>query len=616
MNKDELVKRVLRGISIRKDSGFELPRLRYLDVYRRYSAPENSVLLNKIETGKRIEKFRTDKFLPRQEDLKKMPLEFSKLNYGMFNATVDLGTAVNIPALFQAIVQRGLVDTQSVKCLKVSTIYGKFAKATEITNEYGLRELKKVDPKKLTGVEFILRSKGQGASLTVFNTGRIRFSGGYHDGSDRDPARILGFISANYFSIPGNIKPKINNNTTGFEMNMGIDRVGIAILFDRSRGRGQTRFGKYTVISSFPPLTDYGGRKKPPGKTEFLYLAVTDDNKKEFTLVCSRVGTVMIEGTSQIAESYALAKKLFEGFKNIDLLLPGKGQNIRNNRGPRKNSKIVRRANNKPAPDITRRGATCPSGKRPDPYSFQGKCPPGYYVRPNPQGQPCCYKIPKKLGYIKNKVATRYLKAGVRVPDNVRRLFNIRNDPLLPNNVTGQAPNIQTFVNNKSGFMIDSRQCKRYTKVGLVDIAKRLGIQVPRVITKPKLCDMIKQATNPERRAPGNVREGPNGLKLSGRYCTSYKKSTLLKYARELKIQVDSDASKEQICVLIAAPRNIRKKLAREFVGGNKSVTQENVNAIKNLIKGAGSDTNKNKIIKNYVSKKEKELNNLLNQFV
>ena len=105
-------------------------------------------------------------------------------------------------------------------------------------------------------------------------------------------------------------------------------------------------------------------------------------------------------------------------------------------------------------------------------------------------------------------------------------------------------------------------------------------------------------------------------MKLGGRYCTSYKKSTLLKYARELKIQVDSGASKEQICALIAAPRNIRKKLAREFIAGNKSVTQANVQAVKNLINSAGPGANKNKIIKNYVQAKEKELNNLLNLVV
>ena len=39
---------------------------------------------------------------------------------------------------------------------------------------------------------------------------------------------------------------------------------------------------------------------------------------------------------------------------------------------------------------------------RPKPYNFAtGKCPEGYYIRPNKQGQPCCYKIPKTRTYMK-----------------------------------------------------------------------------------------------------------------------------------------------------------------------------------------------------------------------
>ena len=67
MNKNELEKRILRGLSIRKNSGFELPRPRYLDVYRKYAAPPNSLLLNRTVAGQRADKFRTEKFLPRQE---------------------------------------------------------------------------------------------------------------------------------------------------------------------------------------------------------------------------------------------------------------------------------------------------------------------------------------------------------------------------------------------------------------------------------------------------------------------------------------------------------------------------------------------------------------------
>jgi hypothetical protein len=42
------------------------------------------------------------------------------------------------------------------------------------------------------------------------------------------------------------------------------------------------------------------------------------------------------------------------------------------------------------------------------------------------------------------------------------------------------------------GDKIDSRQCLRYTKVALVDIARRLRLKLPLKVTKPILCDLIK----------------------------------------------------------------------------------------------------------------------------
>lgn len=328
----------------------------------------------------------------------------------------------------------------------------------------------------------------------------------------------------------------------------------------------------------------------------------------------------MIEGTTNIRESYNVSKRFFETLKSVDLLMPGNSRNINNRPKNLKATKIGRRMNMKPAPDVTRRGATCPPKKRPVPYSFHGKCPdPNHYVRPNPQGQPCCYRIPKRLAYMKNRVAKRYEKAGVRVPENVRKLFDIINKPNLPNNVSRKKPEIKTFVNQKSGFMIDSRQCSRYTKVGLVDIAKRLGLNVPSVITKPKLCDMIKQATEPARRGAKNLSMGANGLKLGGRYCMSYKKSTLLKYAKAMGAPgVTNELTKEEICKAISDKNglNIRNKLAKLYSAGNKSVTRENINTVKKLIANAGNNANKNKIIRNYVAKQEKKLNNLLSIFV
>lgn len=602
---------LLRGASIGRRDGLELPSIRYI---RDYATLKDKT---QAQTMDDLEKYKKEKFDPRVRELRNVQLKVSPLALGMFNATIDTGVTVNITELLKIALQKGLRESGGVKCLKISTVYGKFSKSFELTEEYGDRVLKKVAPSKLTALEFILRAGGQGASFTIFKTGRIRFSGGYTTGTPRDVNSILDFMNAHYFRFPNKVDIKVNNNTTGFEINMGINRPAIFHILDPAVTKNLARFGEYELSAEFLPEREKSKAKK---KTPFLYIKFK--GPETFSLICSQQGTVIIEGTINIRKSYDVSRALFERLKNFDLLVPNRGRNIKNNVAPKaqKPSKIARRLNMKPAPDVTRRGATCPRDKRPEPYSFQGKCPdPNHYVRPNPQGQPCCYRIPKRLGYMKARVAKRYEKAGVRVPENVRKLFDIRNQPNLPNNVSRKNPEIKTFANQKSGFMIDSRQCSRYTKVGLVDIAKRLGLNVPRVITKPKLCDMIKQATEPSRRGTKNLSIGTNGLKLGGRYCMSYKKATLLRYAREMgESGITNDMTKEQLCKVISDKKglNIRNKLAKLYSAGNKSVNQANVNAIKKLISNAGNNANKNKIIKNYVAKKEKELNNLLNLFV
>ena len=600
---------LLRGASIGRRSGLELPSRRYIRDY--------GDLFNKTPTQALddLEKYKKEKFDPRVQELKTKELKISPLSMGMFNAVIDIKTTVDIAEVLRAVLGRGLVEQGGIKCIKISTIYGKFSKAFETTQEYGDHVIKRVAPSKLTAIEFILRTGDkQGASFTIFKTGRIRFSGGYITGTDMDAINILMFMNNNYFRIDPRNQYTVNNNTTGFELSMGINRAAIFHILDPAVTKNLARFGDYSISAEFHPERESSKAKK---KTPFLYIKFK--GPVNFSLVCSARGTVMIEGTTNIRESYNVSKRFFETLKSVDLLMPGNSRNVNNRPRNLKATKIGRRMNMKPAPDVTRRGATCPPSKRPVPYSFQGKCPdPNHYVRPNPQGQPCCYRIPKRLAYMKNRVAKRYEKAGVRVPENVRKLFDIRNQPNLPNNVSKKAPEIKTSINKNSGFMIDSRQCSRYTKVGLVDIAKRLGLDVPRVITKPKLCDMIKQVTAPTRKNNKNISIGANGLKLGDRYCMSYKKETLLKYARAMGLSVTNELTKEEICKVIASKQGVtlRNKLVRLSPAGEKNITNKNIREVQKLINNAGPGANKNAIIKKYINNKERELNNLLKLFV
>jgi hypothetical protein len=254
-----------------------------------------------------------------------------------------------------------------------------------------------------------------------------------------------------------------------------------------------------------------------------------------------------------------------------------------------------------PAPNVTRRGTTCPTGRCPEPYSFDGVCPGGnelFYVKPNPQGQPCCYKKPKNLEYSRAKVEAVYAKANIRVPNNVRRLFEFGNNTVNKNINVGKAvPDIVTYYNKtigkngkEVGFKIDTRQCSRYTKVALVDIAKRFGIaSVPSTATKGVLCKMIQDAseklhknrTNDPKVTVGRKAVVAAGAKLriGKRICDTYPRDVLVRYARELGIAVDNTWTKVQICSSIGKETN---KLRVPVVAPAKKVTKV-LKAVNNL---------------------------------
>ena len=367
----------------------------------------------------------------------------------------------------------------------------------------------------------------------------MRFSGGYIDGSPNEPASLVRYIEK-IVNLKLSDEPiKINNVTSEIKLGAKIDVAQLHSLLDV--GEGLAKFDGYVLKSTYEPSRNVFLAKN---KKDSPFLYVNFGNK--FTILLTSKGSLVIEGTEAPGKRLATIKRFINFLKIAGILTPTR----RNVTPSPKPSKIARRANNKPAPNVTRRGTTCPKESRPVPYSFQGKCPQGngYYVRPNPQGQPCCYKIPKRVEYMRNKVAERYRRANVKVPDNVRKIFGIGlNTNQKPENVGRKAPtNLKFEMNKDLGFKIGSRQCTRFTKVSLVDMALRLGIVLPQKVTKPILCELIAKHVQ------------TNKLTLSGRLCTSYKRSTLVKYAKELGVrgQVLETGSKDDICRAIQSKAN------------------------------------------------------------
>ena len=125
--------------------------------------------------------------------------------------------------------------------------------------------------------------------------------------------------------------------------------------------------------------------------------------------------------------------------------------------------------NKKPPRD--KKKTTCANPPNP-PDSFEGDCAPGYYCRPNAQGFPCCYKIPENLTVGRQTAIEAYKKAGVKMPEKVKKLLFVAFN-IVPTNANKQKNVVYTM--NK-GVLIRKRACMRYSKEELAKFAKPLGI--------------------------------------------------------------------------------------------------------------------------------------------
>ena len=548
------------AIAQNASTGFRIPKVRILDVV--------AGNLNKTREDARTlaKKYITNTYSKINRNFKVHQPSDEYL--GMYNATTDLGKLVNLSTIQKNVETNGLVSKlvngYQIKAVKFTTRYGRFQKSFEYTEEYGSRVLKSNAPSP-SGVEFILKiSKGgvtKGASFTIYKTGRIRFSGGYVNGNTNEPNALLTYMQ-DYLPSHGKLDVVINNVTSEIKLGVGVDIKGLYNLIDASGNL--IRFRDYAIKATFEPERNAfitKQRKNSP----FLYVSFD----KEFTFVISSSGTISIEGASDVKKAVRVAMDFADSLKKAGLLKPGNKRSVRI--APTA-SKIARRANMKPAPEITRRGTTCPIGKRPVPYGFQGKCPDGMYVAPNPQGQPCCYKIPLSLSYSKKKVMDAYSRANVKVPNNVRKLFGFGNNTNNKlNNVGRKMPMNLNMKYNKTvgkggkvvGFKIGSRQCSRYSKVALLDMVKRMGIQnVPSKTTVPILCDLLQKASgNKSRPSAATI----NSFKLGDRVCTSYNKTTLMKFAKELGVKASDSMTRDEICTAI--------KRVSKPVGKNKTTS-------------------------------------------
>ena len=554
-NKDEqkVLLTLLRAYAVAEEKKLKLPSVTFLDE-----------ISGQLDVSRSRAKDIADDFKRKHFKVSNFNLNKSESLYlGMYNATIDTGNVINLNEIKRKVQEDGFkeeeIDGFKIKAVKFNTRYGRFKKSFEYTQEYGSKNL--IQNKDASTAQFILKiQKGnevQGASFNIYKTGRVRFSAGYFTGDQSEPKALVKYISRNFQPIDGRLPIELNNTTAEIKINATIKIIELYTIFNVTKGLAS--FENFIVNTTFEPERDQfivKQRKNSP----FLYVTLTEkDSKNKLGLVISRSGNVIIEGAKNVRVAVDIVTRFLTALKESGLMTKTVGKNLKVS--PKK-TKLARRVNMKPAPDVTRRGTSCPFARRPDPYGFQGTCSPQlkgkHYVRPNPQGQPCCYKVPKSTSYINKKVENRYKRANVKVPNAVRKTFGFgENTNNKANNVGRMNTNMNIFINksvgrngvNPIGLKIGSRQCLRFSKVALVDIAKRKGISLPKKTTKPILCDLLSKVAVEINSNNPLPRLNQNGRVIIGKQvCETYKKSTLTRYARALGIQVNKDMSKPDIC--------------------------------------------------------------------
>jgi hypothetical protein len=192
--------------------------------------------------------------------------------------------------------------------------------------------------------------------------------------------------------------------------------------------------------------------------------------------------------------------------------------------------------------------------------SFEGKCPDGYYCRPNSHGLPNCYIIPEINENTKETVVTAYKRFGIPIPRDVRLLFKIVSE----NKLNQAAPPAHVLkLDDEDVLRIDGRRCDKFTEDDLETIARRLGIpDVRKGVPRYKMCQRLAAYATKVSKKKTFVVDGvsyyidgdaiggakrSNGKANPSKKCTSHTLEQLMKFASALGIN-PKGKSKGQIC--------------------------------------------------------------------
>src|SRR6056300_50531 len=241
------------------------------------------------------------------------PLQFSKFNPGMFNATVDsgFGQKDTVLDLKKLLVKKPLPETPIGEGLYVNTqeikgIYGQFQTGFSHTRNAGPRGSLN---KNFASVQFMITlsndTESKGGTVNIYRNGKIRFSGGFVGTNITNQPELLRRFIVNTYTErqPFLYNPFTYNNLSGkFRIN-GIFK-SLPTIASRQRMYGVTNM---SIVEE---------------QTPFLYVPI-----ENMTLIFSKTGNIQVVGAKtpgSMLKGYDIAKELVEKlYKDNQVFMTG-----------------------------------------------------------------------------------------------------------------------------------------------------------------------------------------------------------------------------------------------------------------------------------------------------
>ena len=455
--------------------------------------------LNKVvaesPSNNNVGNFREFMYLSNNENNEKSPnknLTVSKLNMGMFNATVNKtlgpGNRVDLISILRKVP---MPKTQISKDLYVETkeikgIYGQFKTGFTHSRQYGAKgDLSMPFFTVQFNIQVSTNDETKGASINIYKNGKIRFSGGFVGDNIENQAEVIrSFIVDNYTNRSELLyNPFEYNNLSGqFKINGNFNNLN-------KIARSAHVYG--LELHSYEPEL-----------SPFLFMKHKMAGDREHTYIISKSGNVQISGVetpSRMLQAYN------KGVEIVNLMYQDGEISVTKAKvssNKRKNS------------------STCPQARR-------APCKSGFVERKNKKGFKCCYKktksntkkktnVSKSLPIINgDRIGTKKCErySQTELYDIARKLgiVNIKTTTSksmlcqMIKKVGTEREQIATFKNGGkeykltgSGgkFRVGKKLAKLYTKADLIRFAKIMKISINEKNDKDTIAKKMEKERN------------------------------------------------------------------------------------------------------------------------